>query len=155
VRCWLQFTITDDHDAAANGLAGATVRDLLVAFYADDGLIAAWNHQWLQDALNVLVTLFRKVRLETNVDKTKIMICHPSFIRTHLSDEAHKRQLTGRGLSYRDRKQQCVQCQWCIKNFAASYTNIHRAAAHHDFECALPAIPRALLEDAAKMNHTL
>ena len=58
VRYWLQFTITDNHDAATNGLTGATVRDLLVAFYADDGLIASRNHQWLQDALNVLVTLF-------------------------------------------------------------------------------------------------
>jgi len=124
------------------------VRGLLVAFYADDGVIAARNHQWLQNALNVLVTLFRKVGLETNVDKTKIMICHPIFIRTHLSDEADKRRLTGEGLSFRERKQQCVQCQWCIKNFAASYIDSHRATAHHDFEYALPALPEALLEDA-------
>jgi len=151
VRYWLQFTITEDHDTATNGLRGATVRDLMVAFYADDGLFAVWNHQWLQDALNVLVTLFQKVGLETNVDKTKILICHPSFVRTHLrhlSDEAYKRRLTGEGLSYRDRKQQRMQCQLCIKPFAASYIDSHRATAHHDFEYALPALPEALLEDA-------
>jgi len=147
VRCWLQFAITDDHDLATNGLKGATVRDLLVAFYADNGIIAAPNHQWLQDVLNVLVTLFRKVGLETNVDKTKIMICHPSFIRTHLSDEACKKRLTGEGLSYKDRKQQRVQHQWCLKPFVASYIDSHRATAHHDFECALPALPEALPED--------
>jgi len=51
-------------------------------------------------------------------------------------------------LSFRERKRQRVQCQWCIKNFAASYINIHRATAHHDFEYALPALSEALLEDA-------
>ena len=64
---------------------GAAVRNLLLAFCADDGLIASRNHQWSQDALAVLVTLFRKVGSETNVDKTKMVICHPTFIRTHLS----------------------------------------------------------------------
>jgi len=48
VRHWLQFAMSDDHDAAANGLAGAAVRDLPVAFHADDGLIASRNHQWLE-----------------------------------------------------------------------------------------------------------
>jgi len=68
VRCWLQFVITDDHDEAAKGLSGATMRDLLGGFYADDDRIAARNHQWLQCALNVLVALFQKIRFETNVD---------------------------------------------------------------------------------------
>jgi len=118
--------------AVQNGLTGATVRDLLVAFHADDGLVASRNHQWLQDALNVLVTLFQKVGPETSVDKTKIVVCHPSLVRTHLSDEACKRRLTGEGLSFRERKRQRVQCQWCVKNFAANHIDIHGAVAHHD-----------------------
>jgi len=60
--------------------------------------------------------------------KWVFMICHQSFVRTHLADKACKGRLTGEGLSFRERKRKHVQCQWCIKNFAASCIDIHRAA---------------------------
>ena len=59
IRYWLSRTIEDDpDDAALNGLQGHTVRDLLIAFYANDGLISTRDHQWLQDSLTLLVTFF-------------------------------------------------------------------------------------------------
>ena len=76
------------------------------------------------------------------------MICHPGFIRTHLSDDAYKRKVTGEGLSYRDRQRQRVMCPLCQKPFAASYIDKHRADEHYKFEYALPDLPPGMLQDA-------
>jgi Reverse transcriptase (RNA-dependent DNA polymerase) len=74
IRYWLQLVIEDEGEASTTGL-GLTVAERLALFYADDGLIASTNTQWLQQALDALVTLFRRIGLETNVAKTKMMTC--------------------------------------------------------------------------------
>jgi len=39
-------------------MTGLTVKELLLLFYADDGMIASGDPAWLQEALIVLVALF-------------------------------------------------------------------------------------------------
>ena len=79
IRHWLTLVITADGRVAQTGL-GPLVADKLAAFYADDGLITATDNDWLQGALDVLVNLFRRCGLQTNVNKTKLMTCFPGAI---------------------------------------------------------------------------
>lgn len=44
-------------------------------FYADDGILASPLNEDLQDALDILVELFERVELRTNVTKTKAINC--------------------------------------------------------------------------------
>ena len=46
-------------------------------FYADDGMVGASDPEWLQGAFSALVAIFDRVGLQTNVDKTVSMACHP------------------------------------------------------------------------------
>ena len=47
-------------------------------FYADDGMIALLDPDWLQGAFTALVGLFDRVGLRKNSGKTVSMVCHPS-----------------------------------------------------------------------------
>jgi hypothetical protein len=51
-------------------------------FYVDDAYLASRDPDFLQRALDVLVDLFARVGLETNVKKTQAMTCMPGRIRT-------------------------------------------------------------------------
>ena len=46
-------------------------------FYADDGMVGASDPKWLQGAFSALVAIFDRVGLQTNVDNTVSMACHP------------------------------------------------------------------------------
>ena len=46
----------------------------------EDGRIAGRDHEWVQNALTVTVAMFRRMGLETNLEKTKLMVCTPGFI---------------------------------------------------------------------------
>ena len=73
-------------------------------FYADDGLVASTDPDWLQWAFYVLVELFTRIGLYTNVTKTQGMICQPCYVAGRHSDEAYARRITGEGASFRERK---------------------------------------------------
>jgi hypothetical protein len=47
-------------------------------FYVDDAYLAARDSDFLQVALDSLVSLFECVGLENNIKKTQTMICTPS-----------------------------------------------------------------------------
>ena len=49
-------------------------------FYADDGMIAGWDHEWVQDALMMMVAMFLRMGLGDNLDENKAMVCMPGFI---------------------------------------------------------------------------
>ena len=53
-------------------------RNLLL--YDDDGIEAGQDHERVQDALTVTVTMFHRMGLDTNPDKTKAVVCMPRFI---------------------------------------------------------------------------
>ena len=49
-------------------------------FYAENGRIVGRDHIWVQDAMSVTVEIFCRMGLETNLEKTKTMVCTPGFI---------------------------------------------------------------------------
>ena len=74
-------------------------------FYADDGMVGASDPAWLQGAFSALVTIFDRVGLQTNVDKTVSMACQPCRAGTgNRTTEGYRRRLTGVGSSFRERQ---------------------------------------------------
>jgi hypothetical protein len=127
VRHWLIFVLDDG--SGVNGF-GRTVREELMLFYANDGLLAAHNHLWLQMALSRLCELFERVGLRTNVQKTKTMTCTPGYISGQVVVPAYRRRMEGVGESYRERQCQCVECSICGKDLAASSLDSHYRTTH-------------------------
>ncbi len=65
-----------------SGIMDPEELDLLMAaffaiFYIDDAYLTARDPDFLQVALNSLVSLFKRVGLETKVKKMQAMICTP------------------------------------------------------------------------------
>jgi len=116
------------------------VSDNAALFYADDGAICSTDPKWLQEALTVLTGLFARVGLKTNSTKTKVMICTPGPIRTHISQEAYKRKLSGEGESYRDRKRRAVTCPVCDKSLAEGSLRSHMRTQHGEDEAPLQCV---------------
>ncbi len=65
---------------------GEAVRDHVLAFFIDDGLVAARCPEWLQSSF----TIFK-----TNAAKTKVMTCLPGKIRDAKMEEEYAAQQTG------------------------------------------------------------
>ena len=127
VRHWLSQVVGEGSEIT--GL-GQTVADKLTIFYADDGLVAARDHEWLQHAIDVLSGLFERVGLRTNINKTKCMSCMPGHISDRMSTAAYKRRMEGTGLSHRERQRRRVECSECGVELAASSLQHHRRTIH-------------------------
>ena len=129
VRHWLTMAINDDRTVAADGF-GMQVSQKLAMFYADDGLTASRDHNWLQHAMDALVALFGQMGLQANVEKTQTMTCYPGLITSALSREAHERRVTGEGQSCRQRLRNRVTCPDCGKELSKGLLNQHRRQQH-------------------------
>ena len=66
VRHWLLLAT---HEAERRGERGREGRHQAALFYADEGMIASSDPQWLQWAFMQLVGLFNRVGLKTNCKK--------------------------------------------------------------------------------------
>jgi Reverse transcriptase (RNA-dependent DNA polymerase) len=144
IRYWLTIVVNDDGTASTTGM-GRTIADHLALFYADNGLIAATDLPWLQQAMDILVSLLRQMGLETNITKTKMMTCFPNqTTTTRLSATAYKRQMTGEGPSYQERQRQRVECPECTLEMSQGALKMHRQRTHgvEDME----AVPAAALQ---------
>ena len=64
-------------------------------FYAVNGRIVGWYHEWLQDSLTGTVAVVCRLGLETNLKKTNFMVCMPGFIWGKWGDKAYKRKEKG------------------------------------------------------------
>jgi len=60
VRYWMTIMVGD---GGASAITRFTVKELLLLFYADDGMIASRDPAWLQEALTARVALFRRAAL--------------------------------------------------------------------------------------------
>ena len=74
VREWLRHTIDDD---AMSDRVDEEIRDVLAAFYADDRRIQRRDPVRLQAAMDILVGLFERVGLRTDVEKMKVIVFLP------------------------------------------------------------------------------
>ena len=70
------FTLVAGEEAGPDGFRRA-VKWTAASFYADDGLLTSPRPARLQAALDVLMGLFNRVGLQTNLNKTVGMVCHP------------------------------------------------------------------------------
>ncbi len=79
VREWIRImreTLDDsDSEPAAQDEA------LFAIFYVNDGYIASKDAKFLQEALDILVKMFKCVGLAANTKKTQAMVCTPGKIR--------------------------------------------------------------------------
>jgi hypothetical protein len=128
IRHWL-FTVSPEETDASDGL-GDNITKRAALFYADDGLLASPDREWLQDAFTVLVDMFARVGLRTNTEKTQVMICTPGFIRTYYSTAAYKRKLSHQGDTYRQRKRRRTTCATCGKDLAEGSLLSHVRSQH-------------------------
>jgi hypothetical protein len=78
-------------------------------FYVDDAYLALRDAEFLQRALDLLVSLFERVGLETNTSKTQTMICTSGRIRTQLPTDSYQRMQRGRvtGAEWNARDVEC------------------------------------------------
>ena len=88
VRYWLALVLEDDGGTVVLDGLGLTVRERLPLFYADDGFVGSRDSVWLQQALDVLLSLFRREGLEANIRKNESMTFFPGHITTGLSNRA-------------------------------------------------------------------
>ena len=81
--------------------------------YVDDVIIISKDLEWLQGSLNVLIGLFRRVRLMTNVANSSTMICQTELIHTGMSEEYFNWRSTGYGYSYQEILRNHIPCPDC------------------------------------------
>ena len=76
VRNWISLV---SGDVGGTYGWGKEILHLTAFLYAEDGLVASTDPEWLQGALNTLTRFFEKVGLQTKVVKTVWMLfrlCH-------------------------------------------------------------------------------
>ena len=101
-----------------------------ICFYADNGRIAGQYLIWVQAALTTIVRMFERVGFQTNLNKTKAMMCTTGFIWVQQGDEAYKRRSAGEGPTFRESKIIRVSCKVCGETMAASSLQHHMDRAH-------------------------
>ena len=84
VREWLQQVLEDD---MARDSVGEAVCNHYIAFFVDDGLVAARCPVWLQSSFNILIKLFERIGLLANAYKTKVITCTLGKIRVAQTEE--------------------------------------------------------------------
>ena len=72
VHHWVTIAVTEAEKRRARGREG---RHQAALFYADDGMLASSDPEWLQWDFTQLVGLFDRVGLKTNCKKTVSMTC--------------------------------------------------------------------------------
>ncbi len=79
----------------SDGKLAAQVEALFAIFYVDDGYIARKDAEFLQEALDILVEMFKRVGLATNTKKMQVMVCTPGRIRVQLPMDSYQRLREG------------------------------------------------------------
>jgi hypothetical protein len=125
IREWLRQVLGDD--TTRDGL-GKAVHDYMVAFFVDDGLVAARCLEWLQLSFQILITLFECIGLLTNTEKTKVMMCLPGKKQVAQTDKECAAQQMGAAAMT---KCQCVDCKVCGISLAAESLKNHLEMQHN------------------------
>ena len=81
---WISLTVEDEQGTHEE--LGMVAGRCMGVFNADDGMLGSRYPEWLQGAINVLIRLFRRVRLMVNVAKSKNMTCQPGAIHMGISE---------------------------------------------------------------------
>jgi hypothetical protein len=135
---------------AADAIPEDLMRTVLAIFYADDAYVASRQPARLQEALDILVGLFRRVGLDTNTTKTKTMVCVPGRIRTRLPSRSYDRMRFGFQTAAQWNARS-VECRRCGATLQARSLASHMAS-QHDVYVAYELEPE-YLEDAPSVTY--
>jgi hypothetical protein len=130
---WEWLRILRDENELEEEAIDMLLTTFFAIFYVDDAYLALRDPDFLQRALDVLVGLFPRVGLETNMKKTQTMICTPGRICTQLLKASYQRMKRGLVMAeeWDSRK---VQCQQCGTSMAASSMRRHLADQHEIYQ---------------------
>ena len=131
VREWMRI-LRDESELEEEAIE-LIMATFFAIFYVDDMYLASRDPEFLQQALDVLVNLFARVGLETNVKKTQTMICTPGRIRTQLPTASYQRMRRGLVMA-EEWDSWKVQCWQCSKPMAASSLCHHLADQHEIYQ---------------------
>ena len=99
-------------------------------FYAENGLVESSNSVWIQWSLDMMISLFERVNLHTNVAKTVVMMCHPVPIAVRQSTPAYGRWMTGDDDSHPLRQRHWSVCTKCGADLEAMSLVAHMETQH-------------------------
>ena len=99
---------------------GWAVVEHKICFYADDRRIAGRNPFWVKISLTAMVIMFERVGLQTNLIKTKPIVCTPGLIWGQQGVEAYKKGDIGEVPAFWERKRTRVSCDECRGGMSAS-----------------------------------
>jgi hypothetical protein len=119
-------------------------------FYVNDAYLASRNPDFLQRVLNIIVNLFARVGLETNVQKTQTMICTPGRMRIKLPEDSYARMHGGMTLAGEWESWMVVCCQ-CNALVQASSLRRHLAEQHDIYQAVV--VPEDYLEPQAGVRY--
>ena len=77
-------------------------------------MVVLLDPEWIQEALNVPIFLFRWYILLEKVDKSKAMMCQQGTIWSGMLKEAVGQQCTDRGETYKERLRPRIPYTYCI-----------------------------------------
>ena len=101
-------------------LSHSDYTDTICIFYADDGLLINYNPHKLQHDLNLILTLFVKLGLHANEEKTKFMVIRgpraPSGFCQDVYNKRYDGDSTTKGKAWRKQLTQCEICRKVITN---------------------------------------
>jgi hypothetical protein len=89
--------------------------NLVAIFYADDGRLAGYSAQAVQEGLDLFQSLFARIGLHFNAAKTKALISVCTSPPRSVSTEAYKRRFDHSLPSSQQRKAMYIACQLCTK----------------------------------------
>ena len=82
-----------------------------ICFYADDGHISGQYSIWVQTTRTAMIRIFKRIGLQTNLGRTKSIICTPGFIWGKQGVEANKRRATWERPTFGEGKKTRVSCE--------------------------------------------
>ena len=112
-------------------------------FYANDGHLVGDNPDMLQEGLNIIVELFRRMGLEMNSNKTKAMIFFGSIGSHRMSSEAYAHCFDKLLPTQWECMLQNVRCPKCSKSITHQHLTLHLYEAH-----AIPMLQLPLVSES-------
>jgi hypothetical protein len=144
---WFRQVLGDE--VARDGV-GEAVQLFIALFYVDNGRIGSRDPEQVQRAFDILIDLFERVGLFTNVGNMKAMICIPGRIRTKLSEEVYERSRFGFCTAEAWERRR-VECDICGANLSASSLSNHLETQHDVYRSRV--LNRDLVDDRPSRTH--
>jgi hypothetical protein len=111
---------------------------LAALFYADDGEVAGYEAEEVQQGVDKLLELCEQFGLTINASKTKAMVTGDWIYRVACSSPAYRRRWTGEGLSYSATKHRKVSYPVCDKALSEGTLPNHLLQPHGQAPHATP-----------------